>query len=206
MLYVDFEADSEKDAIQLALDSLGLTLDDVTIESLSKEKKGIFGIGKKEKAKIRVFYKEKHKINDIIQTIKDFILLLDHTAKFEIHSTEDNKYIVSVENLDSSHLIGRNGKTMQAIQNIVNGILSKNDDKLSVLIDVDNYRERHHNSVIQDAVQNAKKVLKFKKPLYLKPLNPYERRLVHIELKKFPGIVTESEGEGKFKKIKIFLS
>ena len=54
MLYIDFEGETEKEAIQLALDSLGLTEDDVTIEIITKEKKGLFGIGKKEKAKIQV--------------------------------------------------------------------------------------------------------------------------------------------------------
>lgn len=203
MLFIDFEADNEKDATQLALESLGLSKDDVKIEVLQKEKKGIFGLGSKEKAKIRVFYKEKSEINNVIEDIKKMITMIESRCNIEIHSSSDNKYIVAVESLDSSHLIGRNGKTMQAIQNIVNGILQKYDDKYKVLIDIDNYRERKHQHIVHQAIHAAKRVQRFKKPILLNPMNPYERRLVHMELKSLRGITTVSEGEGRIKRIKI---
>ncbi len=203
MLYIDFEADTEKEAVQLALDSLGLTKDDITWESLHKEKKGIFGIGKKEKAKVRIFYKEKSTVNGLIENIKKVILLLDPAAQIDVTSSEDNRYVLSVESPDSPHLIGKNGNNLNALQNIVNSMTLKYGNEYRVLIDIDGYYARKEKSVINQAQDAAKEVLRTKESVLLQPMNPFERRLVHMELKKMRGIFTQSEGEGHLKKIRI---
>jgi spoIIIJ-associated protein len=203
MLYIDFEAATEAEAVQLALDSLGLTRDDITYEVLEKEKKGLFGLGKSQKAKVRIFYKEKSELNHLIEKVKTLLLLLEPGAKIEVNTSEDNKYVISVESEESSHLIGRGGKNLQAIQNVVNAMLQKNQNKYKILIDIDRYYARKEKSVLEQAVAAAVKVQKFKKPIFLQPMNPFERRLVHMELKKMNGILTESEGVGSIKKIRI---
>lgn len=203
MLYIDFEADTEKEAVQLALDSLGLTQDDITWESLQKEKKGIFGLGKKEKAKVRIFYKEKSEVNGLIENVKKVISLLDPAAQIDVTSGEDNRYVLAVESADSSHLIGKNGNNLHALQNIVNSMALKYDNKYRVLIDIDKYYARKEKSVLNQALDAAQEVLRSGQPVLLPPMNPFERRLVHVELKKMKGIVTHSEGDGRIKKIRI---
>ncbi|MBL8994311.1 MAG: Jag N-terminal domain-containing protein [Spirochaetia bacterium] len=203
MLYIDFEADTEKEAVQLALDSLGLTQDDITWESLQKEKKGIFGLGKKEKAKVRIFYKEKSEVNGLIENVKKVISLLDPAAQIDVTSSEDNRYVLAVESADSSHLIGKNGNNLHALQNIVNSMALKYDNKYRVLIDIDKYYARKEKSVLNQALDAAREVLRSGQPVLLQPMNPFERRLVHVELTKMKGIVTHSEGDGRIKKIRI---
>ena len=203
MLYIDFEAATETEAVQLALDSLGLTRDDITYEVLEKEKKGLFGLGKSQKAKVRIFYKEKSELNKLIEKAKGFLLLLDPAARIEVNTSEDNKYVLSVESDESSHLIGRGGKTLQAIQNVVNAMLQKNQNNYKILVDIDHYYERKEKNVIQLALAAARKVQKNRRPVLLQPMNPFERRLVHMELKKLGGIFTQSEGNGTIKQIRV---
>jgi spoIIIJ-associated protein len=203
MLHIDFEAETEKDAVQLALESLGLTINDITYETIQKEKKGVFGIGKKDKAIVRIFYKEKNEINQLVDDIKKIITLIDPTCQIEVSGTPEEKLTLSVESSDSSHLIGRNGQNLHAIQTIVNSALLKHGNKYRILVDIDHYYSRKEQTLVEKAIEAANQVLETKKPAYLAPMNPFERRLVHMELKKIPGITTHSEGGGHLKKIRI---
>ena len=203
MLYLDFEANSEKEATQLALESLGLNLEDVTIEPLNQGKKSFFGLGKKEKAKIRVYYKEKSEINDIIYSVKNLVYKLDKNCLIEVETAHDNRYLLKVESTEPGKLIGKDGRTIQALQNIINGILQKHENKYKIVIDVDNYNKRQERNLLFQAKQAAKKVLREKRPVTLDPLNPFQRRLIHVELQKMKGIATRSSGEGNYKKITI---
>ncbi|HMB01355.1 MAG TPA: Jag N-terminal domain-containing protein [Spirochaetota bacterium] len=204
MMYVDFEGENEKDALQNALDRLGLTADDITYEVLQREKKGLLGIGKKEKAKIRVYYKERTEINDIIDHVRKIMNIVDSSSFIDVSTTQDNKYILNIESNITSHLIGKNGNSLKAIQNIVNGINLKYGNKYKILVDIDSYNRKKESQLISNAVSTAKNVLKTKKETFLNPMNPYQRRLIHTELGKINGIKTKSEGEGKIKKIKIY--
>lgn len=206
MLHIDFEADTEKEAVDQALASLGLTMNDITYEVLEKEKKSLFGLGKSQKAKVRIFYKEQSEIQELIETVKKLVLMLDPKARVEVKSGEENKYVLSVESDDSSHLIGRGGKTLQSLQTVVNAILLKARHQYKILVDIDKYYARKERNVIQQAVSAAQKVQRTRESALLQPMNPFERRLVHMELKKMAGIHTESEGHGTFKKIRITYS
>ena len=203
MLYLDFEADTEKEATQLALESLGLDIEDVVIEPLTQGKKSFFGLGKKEKAKIRVFYKEKSEINDIIHAVKTLISKLDKNSLVEVESAPDNRYMLKIESTEPGKLIGKNGRTIEAIQTIVNGILQRHENKYKIVIDVGNYNERQMNRLIFNAQKAARQVLKTRRPIKLEPMNPFQRRLIHLEIQKMQGVITKSSGEGKFRTITI---
>ena len=85
MIYIDFEGNSEKEAIQNGLEQLGLTSDDVQIEVLQKPKKNLFGIGiTKEKAKVRIFYKEKNEISELLDVLKTFLSYIDKNIYIHI--------------------------------------------------------------------------------------------------------------------------
>ena len=204
MLYLDFEADTEKKAVQLALESLGLEREDVKIEFLNERKKSFFGLGRKEKAKIRVYYKEKNEINDIIHSVKEIIYKLDQNAIINVEAAPENRYIVNVETSESGQMIGRNGNTLEALQTIVNSILQKYSNRHKVVMDVDNYHKRSQQRIVGEAKQSARKVQYSKKSITLDPLNPFLRRLVHLELRKMRGIMTKSDGEGNNKKMIIY--
>ena len=197
---------AKKEATQLALESLGLSKDEVKIESLTAGKKGFFGLGKKEKAKIRVYYKEKNEANEIINTIKILISKIDKNSMIEIESGSDNRYILKIESTQPGRFIGKNGKTLVAIQTIVNSILQKHENKYKIVVDVENYNYKIEKKVLSHARNMAKKVQRYKKPVELEPLNPFLRRLIHLELKRFRGIETKSHGDAKHKSITISIA
>jgi len=104
----------------------------------------------------------------------------------------------------SGLLIGRRGKTLDALQYIANKITNKNaDEKLKVIVDSENYRERRIDSLTQMALKIGSKAKKFKKPFSTSPLNPHDRRIVHLALKNVENLETRSRGEGLHKRVVI---
>lgn len=107
---------------------------------------------------------------------------------------------------DSSFVIGRKGQTLEALQVIVNRIVMRKFDNLPVariLVDVEGYRERRRSNLLDMARRSAETVRETGDPVLLSPLNSYERFLVHNALKEEAGIVSQSQGEGLMKQIRI---
>ena len=114
----------------------------------------------------------------------------------------NGKISLIIEGDTSGLLIGRKGKTLDALQYIVNKITNKNaDKKLKVIIDSENYRQRRIDSLTQMAIKIGNKAKKFKKPFSTSPLNPHDRRIVHLALKNVEKLETRSRGEGLHKRV-----
>ena len=114
----------------------------------------------------------------------------------------NGKVTLVIEGDTSGLLIGRKGKTLDALQYIVNKITTKNaDKKLKVIIDSENYRQRRIDSLTQMAIKIGNKAKKFKKPFSTSPLNPHDRRIVHLALKNVEKLETRSRGEGLHKRV-----
>lgn len=106
---------------------------------------------------------------------------------------------------DLSVLIGRRGETLNALQYLTRQLVSKKLNKgLSVVIDVENYRQRRHEQLRRMARRTAEQVVERQRPIALEPMPPDERRLIHLELRDHPGVRTESVGEGSKRKVTIF--
>ncbi len=127
-------------------------------------------------------------------------------------SLSDGQVVLNVVGSDdSSIVIGRKGQTLEALQTLVSritaNIFSDTDGRhLRILIDVDGYRERRRQNLVDMAVRSAEEVLETGETIDLSPLNSYERYLVHSALKDEPGVTTSSEGEGAMKPIVISLA
>lgn len=79
---------------------------------------------------------------------------------------------------------------------LVKVIAQKNDGK-TVVVDVNNYRRKREDLILELARAAARKAMAEKKEIRLPAMNAYERRLIHLELVNRPDIKTESEGEGR---------
>ena len=108
---------------------------------------------------------------------------------------------------DSSIVIGRKGQTLEALQLLVNRIVSrKHPEVLSgakIILDVEGYRERRRHNIVDMARRAAEEVRETGEPSLLNAMNSYERFLVHNALKEEKGIITSSRGEGALKEILI---
>lgn len=148
--------------------------------------------------------------NELEEKIVDFLVELASKVgfddiQFEIASREDEKLTITLICDDSALLIGRHGQNLDALQVIVNAYYSQMNDNTfkRVVLDAENYRTRKEDSIIRTAYYVARRVRTTKHSALLEPMNSYERRLVHRALDDFPGVRTESEGEGAIKTIRV---
>ena len=117
---------------------------------------------------------------------------------------KDAKVTLNIQGDKTGLLIGRKGKTLDALQFIVNKIVNKAmEKKVTVVVDSENYRKRREDSLIQLALKMGDKAKRIKKPVTTSPMNPHDRRIVHLTLKEDGRLDTRSRGEGLLKKVVI---
>lgn len=203
MITREFTGESEKEVIEIALDALKLKEDQVDIKTESKS--GIFSFGKKEVV-VRVSFDEEMAFgNRCLMLVKELLEKMNIEAKIYLLEEDDEKIVIEIESPDSALIIGKKGKNLEALQVIVNVIMNK-DSKVwtKVMIDIGDYRKRREKALKKQAIQVARQVSKTKQPHLMEPMNPFERRIVHLELKSDANIDTISEGEGTIKRIRVF--
>ena len=224
----DFEGRTEQEAIDKAIQELGLDRDQFDVEILESSRKGLF---KKGNVKIRVYYgkddpaEENHDDsfdepigevsgicdpepeNDnerkIVEFIETLIEKMGYSGSASISFRRDSKIGISIESSDSSILIGRKGKNLDAIQLVANVYAGNLDPDLKIVVDSENYRMRHEEQIIRNAYKTAEIVRRTGRSRLLDPMNPFERRLVHTALNDVDGVDTKSEGEGLYKQVRI---
>ena len=160
----------------------------------------------KEKVIIELSEKEQEMAEENIKKfMEDFIKNLPGETKYEI--IKDKEYIkLSVNNEKLGFLIGYRGETLYALQNIISVIAGKGiENKVRVLLDIDNYKEKREKTLEELAQKVAKTVMRTKKPIKLEPMQPYERKIIHSKLQKNENIDTTSVGEEPYRRIVISL-
>lgn len=116
-------------------------------------------------------------------------------------SDEKGLYI-NIETSESNLLIGQHGVTLKALQHILRVIIRRRtEEKINFLVDVNNYLRQKTSTVIEMAHEAAKRAQVERKPIVLRPMSAYERRLVHLELSENENVKTESIGEGEDRKV-----
>ncbi len=101
-------------------------------------------------------------------------------------------------------LIGKHGRTLASLQYLTNLAAGKlYHHRYFVLLDVENYRIRREQTLTTLALRLADKAKRTGAPVALEPMDPAERRMIHLALQEDPDIMTESEGEGSYRHIVI---
>jgi spoIIIJ-associated protein len=138
------------------------------------------------------------------ETLEEILALIPVEASVSAEQVDGN-IALTIEGDKSGLLIGRKGKTLDALQFIVNRIVNKTLDKrIRVVVDSENYRQRRRDSLTQMALRMGDKAKRIGKPVTTNPLNPGERRIIHLALKEDGRLNTKSKGEGLLKKVVIF--
>jgi spoIIIJ-associated protein len=208
MLMQEFEGKNREDAVKNALSTLGLRRNQVTIEYIDDGKAGFFGFRGGRPARIKVYYEQVEsefsaKTCELTQKI---LRLMDIKSNVEEVKEEEDILHIRINSQSSGLIIGKKGRTLEALQFLVNVIANKNrEESKKVLLDIEGYRGKKEESIRRLALKTANIVRKTRKAKLLEPMNPFERRLVHLTLQNFSDIETKSEGEGIYKKVKIFL-
>jgi spoIIIJ-associated protein len=118
---------------------------------------------------------------------------------------EDRRPImVDVRGSDLGILIGRRGQTLDAFQYVAALMVGKQTGQfIHLIVDVEGHRDRRERQLRQLAQRMAEQVLKTGRKLTLEPMRASERRIIHMELRDHPAVMTESVGEDPYRKVTI---
>ncbi len=229
----EFEGKSTEEAIQAASRKLNVPVEELDIDIIEPGSAGIFGLVGGKKAKIKVTLSEsslteEQESEDLVdigdlgdkkeepalpkedetlivarETLEKILSLIPIETTITAEQ-RNGKVTLNIQGDKSGLLIGRKGKTLDALQFIVNKIVNKAmAKKVNVVIDSENYRKRREDSLVQLALKMGDKAKRIRKPVTTGPMNPYDRRIVHLALKEDGHLDTRSRGEGLLKKVVI---
>ncbi|MDH4198757.1 MAG: KH domain-containing protein [Spirochaetia bacterium] len=209
MQILEINSANDKDALKMASEALHIAIDDITVQLHKKGSGGFLGMGSKNPSTYRVFaIKDKTPVDAVM---KGAIISVTEKMGYgvEVHGIEKNdegKTYIQMSSEHAGYVIGKKGKTLEAIQFIVNLIVQQFlGEPPKILLDIENYRDRRAKYLTDIAIKIASAVKKTRRSKLLEPLNPYERRIIHMALQEDEDIVTESEGMGVYKRVRIKL-
>lgn len=190
---------NKEEALSNAARAKGCSVEELTYV-VTEEKAGIFGIG--SKVEIEAYFD-----GDIEEFIVDYLNTYFKGINMDVEvecKKEDYLFKVELNAENNAILIGKNGKTLQDINNVVKAAASsKFKKRVIVVTDINGYKEEKYQKECSMALRVAKTVQRTKVNASLDPMPNDERKAVHSYLVNMPRIRTVSEGEGKDRHIVI---
>ena len=207
MEFKEYKGKNVDEAITNACIDLGIEAAKLEYEVIEKGSNGFLGIGSKP-AIIKA--KKNQSVEDIAREFLNKVFTaMELTVKIDIKIVENEKEnIVNINIIgeDMGILIGKRGQTLDSIQYLTSLVVNKgNAGYVRVKVDTENYRARRKETLENLAKNIAFKVKRTKKPVFLEPMNPYERRVIHSALQNDPLVSTHSEGEEPYRKVVVTL-
>jgi spoIIIJ-associated protein len=138
------------------------------------------------------------------EALENILALIPMEGTMVTAAQMDGTINLNIEGDKSGLLIGRKGRTLDALQFIVNKIVNKSlEMRARVLVDSENYRQRRQDFLIQMALRMGDKAKRIRRPVATNLLNPHDRRIVHLALRDDDELGTKGRGEGILKKVVI---
>ena len=186
-----------EEALQIAAQEQGVDVDDL-IYSVSDKKKGIFS---------KKLIVEVYDLSDVVRFAEDYVLNVIDNLGIEstLHTTLDDDIIrITIDSTHNPILIGKNGKTLQALNELVKLAVSNHFKKrFRVLLDINGYKDEKYSRLRRTARKFAHEVQKTKATYTFDPMPADERRVIHNALSGMPHIRTESIGEDTQRRLQI---
>lgn len=137
--------------------------------------------------------------------LEDILVKMHIETKVDYETNKNNIINLDLSDIsenDTGIVIGSKGETLNAIQYTLSLLVNRNTKQFyRVTLNVADYRDRRKRSIENNAKKVAFKVLKTKKSIALKPMNSYERRIVHYALQSYKEIETVSSGKFPNRKV-----
>jgi spoIIIJ-associated protein len=239
------EAPTVEEAVDAALEELGVQQDAVQYEVLEEPGRKVFGLGSEKPARVRVWLKpealseieearrvardvldvedagaeaapaaaesaedelsdeELDKVADTaVETLRRILEGFGIAAEIEEYEGDEREIILDIVGGDVAVLIGRHGRSLEALQVLVSAITNKRlGFRYPVIVDVEGYRHRRRQKLEEMAARTADRVAGQGAPIRLRPMNAYERRIIHVALRNDHRVSTSSEGEDPFRAV-----
>ena len=111
---------------------------------------------------------------------------------------------IEIVGRDAGLAIGKKGQVLQALQFLTHRVVNRPTlEKRHVLVDAEGYRSRRDDSLASMAKRLGRQAVHEGKIITFEPMNPRDRRVVHMALAKFEGVITKSDGEGEDRRVQI---
>jgi len=138
-----------------------------------------------------------------IEHLKKLISYLsDSEISIEEFEGDEGEIILDVTGEDVGVLIGRHGRTIDALQAVVSSMTTKKTGiRYPLSVDVEGYKHRRKQKVVEIARRAADRVRRTNRPVSLKAMTPHERRIVHMTLRNQEGVTSTSEGSGSYRHV-----
>ncbi|MDZ4168408.1 MAG: RNA-binding cell elongation regulator Jag/EloR [Coriobacteriia bacterium] len=242
-------APTVEEAVDAALEELGVQQDAVEYEVLESPGKAIFGLGSDKQARVRVWIRQSY-LEDLEEAKKvaDEVLDLEvepattqaaaeaapeepelsdedldkvaDTAVTALKQTlahlglpeptieeyegDEGEIILDIIGGELGILIGRHGRTLDALQTAVGAITTRQlGFRYPVVVDVEGYRHRRRQKIEDIARRGAERAAKHRQDVRLRPMTSFERRVVHVALRSDARVVTSSEGQDPYRQVVI---
>jgi spoIIIJ-associated protein len=215
---LEITAKTVDEATKKALAIFNLDLDKLEIKVISEGRSGILGLGASD-AKISVKVKPvespvvEDPLDEARQVVQEFLDKLGIEATIDVNMPEvpldaegeANPVVFNLTGGDMGALIGRKGQTIDAFQYLVRLMLTrKTKSRTPIMIDVENYKQRHYEDLKTMAMNVAQQVKAHRSSVRLEPMSAYDRRVIHMTLANDPEVLTESMGEGEYRKVVVY--
>ena len=193
-----------EEAYQAALAELGLPESRVSYEVIEEPSKGFLGIIGGKLAKVRVTVRELSPLEKAENFLKEIFSSMHLDVKMEREDKEES-YIFNLVGENLGILIGKHGQTLDALQYLTNLAANRGllEEKIRIILDVENYRSRREETLRRLAVRLADKVRRTGEKVMLEPMNRHERKIIHTALQNDSRVVTYSAGNEPYRKVVI---
>jgi spoIIIJ-associated protein len=231
MREIKIEAETTKLAIEKGLEKLGLTREQVEVEIIQEEKKGVFGIGsknacvvirekiwgepQKEQKEVRknieitndAFKPSGNIIEDVKNVMKEIFMRskIDFKILEEVYDEKATSVYINFQSKDAGLLLYDGAKGLLSLQQIISVIINKDPNKkIVVRIDTEEFWNKTENRIKRDVEHAIDFINRTRRPYRMKPMPSTFRKIVHdIVHKNYPSYTTYSQGHGRFRRIVI---
>ena len=180
-----------EEAVNKALQQLGIEKEESTVEVLDEGAGGIF----RRSVKVRVSY-----VSNGILVKQVLVNLMGRMGvESQVSVKEDDEGIfhcdLRTKGLDGL-FIGKGGKTLEALQHVLTRIVNREIPQTRVSLDIGGYKERYHDQLRKHALELAQKVRDSNEEVMMDPLRASDRKVIHIALQDDPEVRTYTVGDG----------